>query len=185
MLDIYGRSAVRYTAGAGEKSMLRMFAEKGGLVTSFLPTCEVIVRISGAGVRQIGVLVASVFQRCKRDVRDRNYPCLRPRCGHAWTVRYRESGGRRGRQREKSFPRRVGLDGADAFAADVEKDKKARVGVELTCGAMCLSVWAEGWLERRVIGEATRRNYEGFVRNHLVPSLRGVPQRLAGARAGC
>lgn len=96
---------------------------------------------------------------------------MRPRCGHAWTVRYREPGGRSGRQREKSFLRRIGLDGADAFAAGVEKDKKARVFVDPARGAMALSVWAEDWLERRVIGEGTRRNYDGFIRNHLVPRL--------------
>lgn len=119
--------------------------------------------------------MASVFQRCKGDPRDRNYPCVRRRCGHAWTVRYREPGGRRGRQREKSFPRRIGLDGADAFAAGVEKDKKARVSVDPARGAVPLSVWAAEWLERRVIGEATRRNYEGFIRNHLGPSLGRKP----------
>lgn len=86
--------------------------------------------------------MASVFQRCKGDTRDRNYPCVRPRCGHAWTVRYREPGGRRGRQREKSFPRRIGMDGADAFAAGVEKDKKARVWVDPARGAVSLSVRA-------------------------------------------
>ncbi|WP_330173812.1 site-specific integrase [Streptomyces sp. NBC_01498] len=45
-------------------------------------------------------------------------------------------------------------------------------------GALPLSVWVQGWLERRVIGESTRRNYEGFVRNHLVPHLGNKP--LAG-----
>ncbi|MGW0537057.1 tyrosine-type recombinase/integrase [Streptomyces sp. NPDC003032] len=30
---------------------------------------------------------------------------------------------------------------------------------------------AQEWLERRVIGESTRRNYEGFIQNHLVPHL--------------
>ncbi|MER7637210.1 tyrosine-type recombinase/integrase [Streptomyces sp. NPDC126522] len=36
---------------------------------------------------------------------------------------------------------------------------------------MSLQVWAQEWLERRVIGESTRRNYEGFIQNHLVPRL--------------
>ncbi|MCD9904295.1 hypothetical protein LUR56_38145 [Streptomyces sp. MT29] len=93
-------------------------------------------------------------------------------------MRYREAGGRRGRQREKSFPRRSGLDGADAFAAGVESDKKALIGFDPARGALTLSVWVQGWLERRAIGEATRRNYEGFVRNHLVPHLGNRP--LAG-----
>ncbi|MGW2987414.1 tyrosine-type recombinase/integrase [Streptomyces goshikiensis] len=60
----------------------------------------------------------------------------------------------------------------------MEEDKKALVRVDPARGAMSLSLWAEGWLERRVIGELTRRNYEGFVRNHLVPRLGGKP--LAG-----
>ncbi|WP_411083063.1 tyrosine-type recombinase/integrase [Streptomyces sp. cmx-18-6] len=60
----------------------------------------------------------------------------------------------------------------------MEKDKKGRVCVDPARGAMSLSVWAEEWLDRRVVGEATRRNYEGFVRNHLVPSLGRKP--LAG-----
>ncbi|MFB8074260.1 hypothetical protein [Streptomyces californicus] len=155
------------------------FTEKGGLMTSVLSGCEALATISSAGSGcRSGTEVASVFQRCKRDVRDRNYPCMRPRCGHVWTVRYREPGGRWGRQREKSFPRRIGLDGADAFAAGVEKDKEGRVCVDPARGAMSLSEWAEEWLDRRVVGEATRRNYEGFVRNHLVPSLGRRP--LAG-----
>ncbi|MER0241726.1 tyrosine-type recombinase/integrase [Streptomyces sp. HSW2009] len=60
----------------------------------------------------------------------------------------------------------------------MEKDKKARVWVDPARSAMSLAVWAEEWLERRVIGESTRRNYEGFIRNHLAPRLGGKP--LAG-----
>lgn len=70
------------------------------------------------------------------------------------------------------------MDGADAFAAAVEQDKQTRVRVDPARSAVSLSVWAGEWLERRVIGEATRCNYEGFVRNHLVPSLGRKP--LAG-----
>jgi hypothetical protein len=86
-------------------------------------------------------------------------------------VRYREAGGRRGRQRERSFPRRVGSDGADAFADKVENAKKAGIRFDPARGLVPLRVWAQEWLERRVIGESTRRNYEGFIRNHLVPRL--------------
>jgi integrase len=60
----------------------------------------------------------------------------------------------------------------------VEKDKKAHVFVAPARSAMALAVWAEDWLARRVIGEATRRNYAGFIRNHLVPHLGSRP--LAG-----
>ncbi|WP_179892062.1 site-specific integrase [Streptomyces sp. sk226] len=70
------------------------------------------------------------------------------------------------------------MDGADAFAAAVEQDKQTHVRVDPARSAVPLSVWAGEWLERRVIGEATRCNYAGFVRNHLVPSLGRKP--LAG-----
>ncbi|MEQ4608476.1 hypothetical protein ABMX48_17715 [Streptomyces cavourensis] len=36
---------------------------------------------------------------------------------------------------------------------------------------MRLQIWAQDWVERRAIGDTTRRNYEGFIRNHLVPRL--------------
>ncbi|MFJ4911308.1 tyrosine-type recombinase/integrase [Streptomyces sp. NPDC088726] len=57
----------------------------------------------------------------------------------------------------------------------MEKDKKSRVCVDPVRDVIPLSVWAAEWLERRVIGEATRRNYEGFVRNHLVPRFGHKP----------
>ncbi|WP_405863154.1 site-specific integrase [Streptomyces sp. NBC_01515] len=65
----------------------------------------------------------------------------------------------------------MGSDGADAFAARVENGKKADVYVDPARGVVPLRVWAQEWLERRVIAESTRRNYEGFIRNHLVPRL--------------
>jgi hypothetical protein len=65
----------------------------------------------------------------------------------------------------------VGEDGADAFADKVENDKKSDVRFDPARGLVPLRVWARDWLERRVIGESTRRNYEGFIRNHLLPSL--------------
>lgn len=88
-------------------------------------------------------------------------------------MRYREAGGRRGQQRERSFPRRVGSDSADAFADKVEKDKKAGIRFDPARGLVPLRAWAQEWLERQVIGESTRRNYEGFIQNHLVPRLDG------------
>lgn len=105
--------------------------------------------------------MVGVFQKCKRDVWDPSYPCERPRCGHRWTVRYRESGARRGRQREKSFSRRVGLDVADAFVVHGENDKKSGTCLDSARGAVCLLVWAQDWVERRAIGDTTRRNYDG------------------------
>lgn len=148
------------------------FVEKSGLVMNVLLGCGVAVHGFEHGRGEgSGAWVASVFQKCKRDVRDRNYPCERPGCRHGWTVRYREPGGRRGRQWERSFPRRVGPDGADAFAVSVENDKEAGVAFDPVRGALPLSVWAREWLDGRAIAESTRRNYEGFIRKHLVPRL--------------
>ncbi|MFJ9622157.1 tyrosine-type recombinase/integrase [Streptomyces sp. NPDC101181] len=65
----------------------------------------------------------------------------------------------------------MGSDGADAFADKVENDKKADVRFDPAPGRVSLQVWPQEWLERRVIGESTRRNYAGFIQNHLVPRL--------------
>ncbi|MET9841335.1 tyrosine-type recombinase/integrase [Streptomyces virginiae] len=65
----------------------------------------------------------------------------------------------------------MGADGADAFADKVENDKKASIRFDPGRGLVALRVWALEWLERQVVGESTRRNYEGFIRNHLGPRL--------------
>lgn len=67
-------------------------------------------------------------------------------------MRYREAGGRRGRQRERSSPRRVGLDGADAFADKVENDKKAGVRFDSARGLVVQRFldYADDQVERAV-----------------------------------
>ncbi|MYT31719.1 MULTISPECIES: tyrosine-type recombinase/integrase [unclassified Streptomyces] len=115
--------------------------------------------------------MATVFQKCKEDEQDRFYPCEKARCGHKWTVRYREPGGRTARQREKSFAKKTGPDGADAFAIKVEHDKGMGIYLDPQRGAITLRAWAKDWLERQILAEGTFRNYDGFIRNHLVPHL--------------
>ncbi|MFE2104349.1 tyrosine-type recombinase/integrase [Kitasatospora sp. NPDC059463] len=105
------------------------------------------------------------------DEKDRFYPCEKVRCGHKWTVRYREPGGRTARQREKSFAKKTGPDGADAFASKVEHDKGMKIYLDPERGAITLRAYAKEWIERQILAEATIRNYEGFIRNHLVPHL--------------
>ncbi|MFD0393839.1 hypothetical protein ACFQ3Z_21595 [Streptomyces nogalater] len=61
--------------------------------------------------------MATTFQKCKKDKDD---PCIKSRCGHPWTVRYREPGGRSGRQREKTFPTKKQ---AEAHGNQMEADK--------------------------------------------------------------
>ncbi|MGI5457678.1 tyrosine-type recombinase/integrase [Streptomyces sp. CA-249302] len=115
--------------------------------------------------------MATVYQRCKSDPKVTTYPCDKPRCGHSWTVRYREPGGRTARQREKTFAKKTGPDGADAFAAKVETDKGMMVYIDPDAGKITVRVYVEDWLERRIIGDGTYNNYKGFIDNHLVPRL--------------
>ncbi|WP_405019060.1 tyrosine-type recombinase/integrase [Kitasatospora sp. NBC_00070] len=105
--------------------------------------------------------MASVLKKCE---------CDSPKCGHPWTVRYREPGGRDGRKREKSF--RLKKE-ADAFAVKVESDKNEGLYFDPERGNLPVRVWAADWLSRHVINEGTRRNYQGFIDNHLIPSMGG------------
>ncbi|WP_328844810.1 tyrosine-type recombinase/integrase [Streptomyces sp. NBC_00258] len=115
--------------------------------------------------------MATVFQRCKTDPKVATYPCTKPRCGHSWTVRYREPGGRTARQREKTFEKKTGPNGADAFAARVETDKDEGLYIDPNAGKITVRAYAEDWLARRIIGESTYSNYKGFIDNHLIPRL--------------
>ncbi|MFC5031318.1 tyrosine-type recombinase/integrase [Streptomyces fildesensis] len=115
--------------------------------------------------------MATVFQRCKSDPKAAAYPCVKPRCGHSWTVRYREPGGRTARQREKTFAKKTGPGGADVFAARVETDKDDGLYVDPNAGKITVGAYAEDWLARRIIGESTYVNYKGFIDNHLIPML--------------
>ncbi|NEA56215.1 site-specific integrase [Streptomyces sp. SID13666] len=126
--------------------------------------------------------MATVFQRCKSDPKAAAYPCVKPRCGHSWTVRYREPGGRTARQREKTFAKKTGPGGADVFAARVETDKDDGLYVDPNAGKITVGAYAEDWLARRIIAESTYVNYKGFIDNHLMPmlghrSIAGVAKR--------
>ncbi|MFD8632361.1 tyrosine-type recombinase/integrase [Streptomyces sp. NPDC059533] len=90
------------------------------------------------------------------------------RCAHLWTVRYREPGGRSGRQRERSFPTKKE---AENFGIKAENDKREGVYIDHQLGQVSLRKWAEEWLEQHRVNESTRRNYQGFLSNHLIPEL--------------
>ncbi|MFB8128566.1 hypothetical protein [Streptomyces mirabilis] len=75
--------------------------------------------------------MATVFQRCKTDKRNKNYPCEKVRCGHDWAVRFREPGGRTGRQREESFPKKTQ---AEAHGNKMESDKDQGVFIDPSAG---------------------------------------------------
>ncbi|MFI5761572.1 tyrosine-type recombinase/integrase [Streptomyces sp. NPDC051563] len=116
--------------------------------------------------------MAAVFQKCKEQVRDKNYPCEGVRCGHPWTVRYREPGGRSGRQRQESFEKK-GV--AEAFAAKIEREKDLGTYIE-PLGFMTPLV--EVYREFIASGErvnGTRYQYETSLRLHVRPYFQGKP----------
>ncbi|MFD5658663.1 tyrosine-type recombinase/integrase [Streptomyces hirsutus] len=116
--------------------------------------------------------MASVFQKCKTDEKNRNFPCVKNRCGHSWTVRYREPGGRGGRQREKSFGTRRE---ASDYGIRVENDKRDHAYLDPELGKVLVRDYAEDWLSRRAVKDTTRANYVRFIELHLGPHLGGKP----------
>ncbi|MGH4033983.1 tyrosine-type recombinase/integrase [Actinomycetota bacterium Odt1-20B] len=111
--------------------------------------------------------VATVYQRCKSDKRNPNYPCTKDRCGHPWTVRYREPGTTRA-ERQPSFEKKTQ---AEAFASGLERDKYEGFYLDPKRGDVLLREYAVDWLARQVVSEGTWRNYESFLRIHLLPVL--------------
>ncbi|MFH9962782.1 tyrosine-type recombinase/integrase [Streptomyces mirabilis] len=111
--------------------------------------------------------MATVYQRCKNDKRNANYPCSQPRCAHPWTVRYREPGGTRA-ERQPSFEKKSQ---ADAFAARLASDKYEGFYLDPKRGDITLRAYAADWLERQVVSDSTHRNYDSFLRLHLIPAL--------------
>ncbi|WP_329404444.1 tyrosine-type recombinase/integrase [Streptomyces melanogenes] len=113
-----------------------------------------------------------MFQKCKDDAKSKNYPCEGVRCGHPWTVRYREPGGRSGRQCEESFEKKGT---ADAFAAKVEREKDLGTYIE-PLGFMTPLVQ----VYREFIGSgdrvnSTRYQYETSLRLHVEPYFHSKP----------
>ncbi|RKT08238.1 site-specific recombinase XerD [Streptomyces sp. 3211.6] len=115
--------------------------------------------------------MAKVFQKCKEGQRGKD-PCSGVRCGHPWTVRYREPGGRSGRQREESFDKKGA---ADAFAAKVEREKDLGTYIEpLGFMTPLVAVYQEFIASGdRVNG--TRYQYETSLRLHVEPYFQRKP----------
>lgn len=123
--------------------------------------------------------MAKVFQPCKEDEKNRYYPCEKTRCGHIWTVRYREPGGRSGRQREKSFD--LSRD-AKAFASKVENDKNAGVYLDPSRGTVTVKEYGREWLDRQRVNSETLKLYQRVFENYLYPAL--GRKTLAGVSNG-
>ena len=104
--------------------------------------------------------MASVFKTC---------PCPnKGRCPHAWTVRYREPGGRCGRARHRSFPTKKL---ATAFATTVEHDKLAGTYLDPARSQIRLADYAAGWLTTQPLRPGTLDSYRRNLRNHIHPTL--------------
>lgn len=113
--------------------------------------------------------MATVWQKCRDGYPKKTDPaCESPKCGHPWTVRYREPGGRTARQREKSFPRKKE---ADAFASKVENDKNEGIYRDPNRGSITIKAWTEQWFTNRVLSPKTRKSYRNFFDHHLIPYL--------------
>lgn len=111
--------------------------------------------------------MATVYQRCKSDKRNSNYPCTQIRCGHPWTVRYREPFGARA-ERQPSFEKK---NQADAFAQRLDRDKYEGFYLDPKRGDIPLREYAPDWLDRQVVADGTWRNYESFLRIHPLAAL--------------
>ncbi|MEV0442508.1 tyrosine-type recombinase/integrase [Streptomyces spectabilis] len=109
--------------------------------------------------------MATTFQKCKKDKAE---PCAKSRCGHPWTVRYREPGGRSGRQREKTFPSKKQ---AEAHGNQMEADKLQGVYLDPDRGKITVAAWWDEWLNAQILAPNTLRDYKGFAGNYLIPTL--------------
>jgi integrase len=98
-----------------------------------------------------------------------------------YTVRYWADG----RQREKSFERKTGPDGAEAFRAKADHDIRANIFVDPKIAQRKLKDVAAEWLPRKQIADKTRQNYEMALRLHILPVFgdRGLAE-VASDREG-
>ncbi|WP_093484986.1 MULTISPECIES: site-specific integrase [unclassified Streptomyces] len=67
---------------------------------------------------------------------------------------------------------------ARQFTARAEHLKNQGLFLDPERGAVTVRAYAADWLERRLVGENTHRNYDSFLRLHLLPQLGG--KTLAG-----
>ena len=116
--------------------------------------------------------MAQVFQKCKEDERSAYYPCTSSRCGHPWTVRYREPGGRTGRQREKSFGKKGP---ADQFAAKIEREKDLGTYIAPTGFLTPLVTVYREFIKSGDRVSGTRYQYDTSLRLHVEPYFRSQP----------
>ncbi|MEU9795021.1 site-specific integrase [Streptomyces sparsogenes] len=114
--------------------------------------------------------MASVFQKCKTDKKNPNYLCEKTRCGHPWTVRYREPGGRGARQREKTFEKKTD---ADKFSVRIERDKDVGSYIDPDGAKKQLVRVYKEFIEAGDTVMGSKRNYEYSLNRHIGPYFGG------------
>ncbi|MEU7149695.1 tyrosine-type recombinase/integrase [Streptomyces sp. NPDC045456] len=127
-------------------------------------------KVVGKPIKEAGPPMATVFQKCKTDSKSKEYPCEKSRCGHVWTVRYREPGGRGGRQREKSF---VKKGDADKFATKVERDKDLGAYIDPEGAKTPLVVMYRKFIDSGETVTGSKRNYEASLNRNIEPFFGG------------
>src|SRR4051812_2086747 len=90
----------------------------------------------------------------------------------SYTVRYRELGGRAGRQREKTF--RLRKD-AQTFANTVESDKSRGYNFDPSAGRLTFAAYVVEWKSAQVLKPTTRDTYDRHLRNHILPVFGSAP----------
>jgi integrase len=91
--------------------------------------------------------------------------------GDRYRVRY---DGPDGRQRSQSFPDRH-KKAAEAFAADVESDKRRGTYIDPDAGRVLFRDFAETWLRTHSFDESSRETTEIRIRKHIVPFFGNRP----------
>jgi integrase len=111
--------------------------------------------------------MATILKRCGCPER------ARKTCEHPWVVRYRTTGGRSGRQREKSF----GRDRREAqdFALKIEYDKRARTFIDPKAGEILFRKYSDEVVGHRIVAESTREVYASLLRTHINPTFGNRP----------
>lgn len=111
--------------------------------------------------------MAKILKRC---------PCEESRwgkCAHPWVVRYREPGGRSGRQREKTIGTRKR--DAEAWASRIENQKNEGTYLDPKRGRMTFEEYATEWMSAQVHKVTTADTYRRHLRNHINPVLGRQP----------
>ncbi|TQF03907.1 site-specific integrase [Kitasatospora acidiphila] len=110
--------------------------------------------------------MASVIKKCEHTEEQW------AKCSHNWVVRYREPGGRAGRQREKSYAHNR-TRAAKSFAAKVETDKQEQTYVDPNNGRKLVTEIFKEWAKGGDRENNTRESYDYVFRNAIEPFWKG------------